>query len=608
MRRRAPWWLAGLAAAGACQVAGPGGGTLPPAVVQPGARLSGDEQEEAAGLLASAERSFEARRFFEVLRTTSDLLDRFPGSDVSGEALLLSARAELELDSVERAEEAAERYVALLAPIDPRVTSARLIQARAAEGDPTRQLGYLLAIRTVTDEELAEATLLARDAADALDREELEAVLAEAPPGGPLAPVAQSRHAAALLAAGEAERASEVAQAAIDGGATGPELVLAEGVLRGELPESMRRETTFMVASVLPREGPPGLAEFARLISEGIEVALSTVLGPDYDVTLVERDDQGDPEVGASLVPELETGNVAGAVGFLQDGTLLAAGQARIEGLPIISPTARTATEAGEGVYSLDGADPRAARAVARYSASRAHQRVAIVLPNSGTALEEADAFQEEAESLGVRVVGRFPYEPGATFFESQILGARDALRAAEIAALGLGPDDTLRVEMLEPVGMFVPIPREDVDFMAPQIAHFALDTLAIEVMGTFGWTSPQVLEAVEPRYLNGVVATAPVGAGPDSPGMQRFREAYEQHFQRSLTSLTPALGYDAALLLLEALRPGRLAPDEVLSSFRSLRDVEGATGIWSVIDDRVVRRFELVRIQNRNLVPVPAG
>src|SRR5690606_8177672 len=161
---------------------------------------------------------------------------------------------------------------------------------------------------------------------------------------------------------------------------------------------------------------------------------------------------------------------------------------------------------------------------------------------------------------------------------------------------------------MLEPVGMFLPIPREDVEYLAPQIAHFALDTLAIEVMGTFGWTSPQVLEVLEPRYTNGVVATAPVGGGPGSPGMLRFQEAYEQHFQRSLTSLTPAMGYDAALLLLEALRPGRLTPAEVWSSFRSLRDVEGATGVWSVIDDRLVRRFEVVRIQDRRLISVPAG
>jgi hypothetical protein len=69
--------------------------------------------------------------------------------------------------------------------------------------------------------------------------------------------------------------------------------------------------------------------------------------------------------------------------------------------------------------------------------------------------------------------------------------------------------------------------------------------------------------------------------------------------------SPTPAIGYDAALLLLEALRPGRLGPEDMRSSFEALSDVEGATGIFSVANDRIVRRTQLVRIDRRQLVPI---
>jgi hypothetical protein len=135
---------------------------------------------------------------------------------------------------------------------------------------------------------------------------------------------------------------------------------------------------------------------------------------------------------------------------------------------------------------------------------------------------------------------------------------------------------------------------------------HFALDTLAIEIIGTSGWTDPQVLEVLDPLYLDGVVATATIGAGTgSSPGLARFQEAYEQHFQRTLVSPTPAIGYDATLLLLEALRPGRLGPAEIRSSFQGLQDIEGATGIFSVAGDRIVRRTELVRIEDRELIPI---
>jgi ABC-type branched-subunit amino acid transport system substrate-binding protein len=591
----------------ACQGGGGSATGPPPTVIAPGS-ISREDEAEARRLLEAAQVSFEARRFLEALRATTTVIDSFPASSVSGDALFLSARAELELGAVDRADAAAERYAELLAGSDARVTAARLLQARAQQGNPAAQLDRLLRIEIVRDSAQADTAIaLARAAADSLPPAELEAVLQSAPAGGVLAPIVDVRHAVTLLERGDSLGARQMATAAIEAGVPAPERGVAEGVLRGELPPDRQRVTAFSIAAVLPRGGPPGLAEFARLVAEGIEVAAATVLGEPYQVTVVPRDSQGDPSLAAGLVSELETEGFAGAVGFLEDETLLAAGPARQRALPIVSPTARSASLAGEGIYSLEGPDPEAAATLARYSASRAHQRVAIILPETQTANEEAAAFEAEAARLGVLVVGRYPYTPQATFFESQILGAQDALRAAEIAALGLAPEDTLRVEMLEPVGIFLPIPPEDVEYVAPQLAHFALDTLAIEIMGTSGWTDPQVLQLLEPRYLDGVVATATVGTnGASSPGLARFRDAYEEHFQRTLVSPTPAIGYDAALLLLEALRPGRLRPEDLRLSFESLSDVEGATGIFSVANDRIVRRTELVRIDGRELVPVP--
>jgi hypothetical protein len=446
---------------------------------------------------------------------------------------------------------------------------------------------------------------MVRAATDSLSADELEAVLAAAPAGGPLAPIAQVRYAVDLLDRGESERAAQIARAALDAGAPEPEAAVAEGVLRGELPEDLARVRSFAIGAVLPSGGPPAMADFAARVAEGIEVAAATVLGDEYTVELRPRDDEANAALAALLASELEIEGITGVVGFLEDEALLAAGQSRVAGLPIVSPTARTADEAGEGVYSLEGPNPIAARTVARYAVSRAHQRVAIILPSAYAAIAEADAFAAEAARFGVPIVQRFHYEPGATDFEPQVVGVRDALRAAEIARLGLGEEDTLRVEMLEPAGVFLPIPPEDVPYLAPQLSHFGLDTLGIEVLGTSAWTDAGVLERVDPLYLNGVVATAPVGAGPLSPGMERFRAAYEEHFQRTLVSEAPALGYDAMLLLLEALRPGRVQPARVLESFRSLTDVQGATGIFSVIDDRVLRRTELVRVRNRAYEPI---
>jgi len=57
--------------------------------------------------------------------------------------------------------------------------------------------------------------------------------------------------------------------------------------------------------------------------------------------------------------------------------------------------------------------------------------------------------------------------------------------------------------------------------------------------------------------------------------------------------------------LLLEALRPGRVAHAQLERAFESLEGVEGATGVFSIVDGRVVRRTQVVRIQERQMIPL---
>lgn len=597
---------------GGCSLAGPSGAPDRAVAIRPAdpvierGPISPAREVEATRLLAAAEDAFEARRFAEAARLTREIVDDYPTAPVSGQALILYVRAAAESGLSAQADSAGERYIALLSPGDERIGEVRLLQADALVDDPASRLDRLLRIESsARRNDLLRAVPLARDAVVELDLQQLAEVLAGVPIDAPVAPTAQARYAALLLQEGDDAIARVVARMALDGGAAGPDAFVAESVFRGELPADLTRVTSIRLAAVLPLGGSPQLAGFAGSIAEGIEVAAATVLGDRFDVEVVTLDDEGDPIRAAELMEQLEAEGVAGVVGLLQDGSLEAAGQARQFGLPLISPTARSASRAGEGVYSLEGPDPEAARMLARYSASQGHMRVAVIHSSTGESAEEVDAYQEVAESFGIQIAGRFVYQAGATNFEQQILAARDALRRAEIAALGLGEEDTLRVELLEPVAVFVPVPPEDVEFLAPQITHHALDTLGIEVLGTAGWTDPTTLGVLEELHTTGVVATARLGTGVLSPGYLRFQRAYEEYFQRSLVSSVPALGYDATLLLLEALRTGRTAPAAVQASFERLREIDGATGIFTTVGDRVMRRTHVVRIERGSLIPM---
>ena len=597
---------------GACSLAGPGGASDRSVTIRPSdpvveiGPISPLREAEAAQLYARAEDALSERRFSEAAELSQQVVDDYPSAPVSGQALILYVRAATEFGLSAQADSAAERYIGLLPPGDQRAGEVRLLQAEALIGDPASRLDRLLRIEaSARRNDLLRAVPIAREAVVELNIGQLAGILAVVPRDAPIAPTAQARYAALLLQEGDDAIARIMARTALDGGADGPDAYVAEAVFRGELPPDLLLVTSIRVAAVLPLGGSPQLAGFAESIAEGIEVAAVTVLGDRFEVEVVTLDDEGDPIRAAELMEELEADGVAGVVGLLQDGSLEAAGQARQFGLPLISPTARSASRAGEGVYSLEGPDPEAARMLARYSATQGHMRVAIIHSSAEEAFEEVDAYQEVAESFGIRIAGRFAYAAGATNFEEQILAARDALRRAEIAALGLGEEDTLRVELLEPVALFVPVPPEDVEFLAPQITHHALDTLGIDILGTGGWTDPTTLGIVEDLHTTGVVATARLGTGVLSPGYVRFQRAYEEHFQRSLVSSVPALGYDATLLLLEALRAGRTTPAAVQASFEGLREINGATGIFSAIGDRLMRRTHVVRIERGSLVPI---
>lgn len=582
------------------------GPRLPEPVVQPG-EISPAREAQAAEMYRDARVALQAGRAGEALRTAREIVSSFPSAPVSGRALLLEARAALQSRAFAEADSAAGRYAGLLPSEDPRAGDVRLLQAEAQDslGNGRAALERLLAIGPSTPAAtLEQARAVARSLAGDLGESVLKPIIAELPRSSPLAPIVATRYGLLLLQRGAADQAREYARMALAAGATGPDSVTAASVARGELPEGVS-PSAVKLGTFLPTTGSPRMSAFGALVAEGVEVAVASSRQQGIPVETDARDDQGDPTVAASTIQEVEGAGLVGAVGFLEDRVLMAAAGSRTDTFPLVSPTARLGTTAPPGVYSLAGADPTAAAEMAEYAVKAGIQRVAIIHSRIPESVSEAAAFTAAAQSLGLPVVGTFSYDVGSTSFGPQILAARDSLRQSEIAALNLGPDDTLHVEDLSPVALFLPVPAEDIEYLAPQVTFNGLDTLAIQVMGTDGWTDPQVLKSVDQRHTTGVVATAAVDAGPGSPGYARFREAYESHFQRSLVSPVPALGYDAALVLLSAVQDGARTPAEVGRAIAHLQNLQGATGVFSVQDGQLVRRTHVVRLDHGTLVPV---
>lgn len=358
----------------------------------------------------------------------------------------------------------------------------------------------------------------------------------------------------------------------------------------------------YAIGVALPLGGPPAVAGFAELVRQGVEVAAAVRSSEGVQVDVLVRDYGAQPRLAAAVTRELQRSGALGVVGFLEEEALLAAGRGRGSRLTLISPTARNAEAAGAGVYSLEGPDPRSAKGIAHAASEMGYLRVGIVHSRTRPSLQEAIAFEEEARLLELPVVARLAYDAGATYFEEQLTGVAEALRMEEIAALGLGEEDTLDASLLDSVALYLPVPVEDVELLAPQVTHFGLDTLAIHVLGNASWTDNAVLTDIDARHTTGVLA--PTTIWPEmSVAASVFRERYEERFASSLTSPVPALGYDAAMILMQAIDHARGRSDQVASGFRELGAVTGATGIFFVDAGRVLRRTRIVRIRDGELV-----
>ena len=545
--------------------------------------LSPARQAEADSLLAQAQAALDQQAFELAEALSLEIEAEFGTAPGSVYALWIRARAAQANGNLEGAQEAARRFRTSLADGDDRIAEVTLLQ-----GDVLQALGRtaeaVAAWLPAPGEPVSEEALArVEDHVEELTHRELRRLVASAE--GLVAPVL-AEFAFRQYTLGADAAAQAYATRALDSGATGRAQLLAQAVLAGDLSEFL---VVPRIGAILPTSGSPSLRQFATGIQEGINVAFQMFGQPQGNLLapeLVVQDSGGDI-IGARIAfSAIEVSGVLGVVGPLQEGALSEVAD-RVQGrLAVISPTSPVVPGGSTGVYSLGSADPGGAQALARYAISSDLYTAVVVYPESTDGLYEARAFSEAFQSEGGLMLAEISYPTGSTFFEEQLRQA----------------------EALLPDVLVLPIPARDVELMAPQVTFFGLDSLEIRVLGTTGWTEEAMLSRVDTRHTNGVVTASPQPAEGESEGYRRFVEAYEALYLRTLPNLVPALGYDAAALLLEGIRRGASTPGGLLDTLEAMPGFSGATGRLFVDDGRIIRDHFVGCFQDRQVLDLAEG
>lgn len=478
--------------------------------------------------------------------------------------------------------------------------SVRLLAALEVDlaRDPTAA-ALLLAHPDAVDES---ARGLLRTAAGHMSGAELDAVLAGRPPGGAAGGVAgpapgRDRDRAVLLAAlardlaraGRGDSASRVAASVLRGSAEGPERDTARAVQAGRVPAVSGPLVLGLLFTTSGR-----FAAVGGWLREGVDLALEEAEAAGGTEVRVESLDEGDdPAVVPGLVRRLEADGVVAILGPVRSRALADAAVARRDpGLLLLSPTAtdappRSTGPAGRNAYALWDRTRRrvdAARDLGRWLGSAVRLGVSATLYARNPEGIDAALAYRAGLGAGAGTVASEAFDPDSTTFRGPIA----------------------RVGSFEPRGVFVAGGGPTTVLqLAPQLSYFgAQDVL---VAGGPTWALPEVVRRLEPSPTQErIVATYLDWSDPQS-GWSRFRAKYEKKYHKSLgNNVVPALGYDAAKLVLAAL------PDEPVPHPRAtaralarLSRLSGATGVLSPDSSTgTVGRATLIRrLENRGLV-----
>jgi branched-chain amino acid transport system substrate-binding protein len=551
-----------------------------------GVGASAASAREANRLLEEARAALSTGAYEGARAAAREVIRDHPGAPGSGEALEILARSSLALGLSMEAAESAGRYSELLGPAHPLFPSGILLwgQSLAAAGDPGGASAVLLRLPPGSPPEVVEpARELFRQAAAGLDLRDLREAAQEVPEGHPLRGIVLTELAMALHFSGDEAGALARAREALAGPLDRREGELARAILDDRLEEALGRP--LILGAILPRSGvPPSLVEYGTLLEEGIQVAVHEFQGDlRRSVRLEVEDDGGLPGTSMESIRKLEDLGAMGVIGLLTQEVLAGAVQGRERETLILSPSVAPGTGSEPGVLALVGPDVSGARALARYAKSAGLQRVVVMRPRSEGARAEASAFREELEAMGNSMGQEVLYDPGATFFR----------------------DELTQVARFRPDALFLPLAPHEIELLAPQLTFYGLDTLGIQVLGTSGWASEEVLFGVDPRHTDGVITSASRMEPRDMEAFRSFRDAYEGLHRKTLRSPIPAFGYDAAALLLQAFQTRPRNARELGEALDQIQDFPGATGLLSVEGGRIVRAPRLARIEGRELLPL---
>ena len=314
-------------------------------------------------------------------------------------------------------------------------------------------------------------------------------------------------------------------------------------------------------------------ATFGQSTDNGIKLAVEEINAAGgingKQIKLITYDDKGDTkEVGAAVTRLVANDHVVAVLGEVASNLSLAGAPVCQEhGVPMVSPSSTNpqVTKIGDKIFRVCFIDPFQGYVCAKFAREQEGlkaDKVAILYDQTQAYSKGlAEEFEKAFESLGGTICENQAYSRGDQDFTAQLTAIRSS----------------------NPDMVFVPGYYTDVGNIALQARKLGID---VPLFGGDGWDSSQLYE-IGGEAVNGCYYSNHYSHEDPNPRVQDFITKYKEKHGAIPDGLA-ALGYDAAMLLFEAMqRASSLGGDDLAAAISQTENFDGVTGNISIDGQR---------------------
>lgn len=319
-----------------------------------------------------------------------------------------------------------------------------------------------------------------------------------------------------------------------------------------------------------------GVADYGKQTLNGMQLAIKEandaggVLGK--KIVLVQADNKSEASEAANATTKLITQDkVAAVLGPVTSSNVIASVQiAQDNKVPLITATGTnmkiTVDDSGNvRPYAFRGCfiDPFQGIVMANFATKSLHAKTAVIYIDSSS-----DYSKNLAES----------FEASFTKNGGQIIGKEAFLQKDQDFKAALTKIKSMNADII-----FIPAYYEEVGKIVKQARELGI---TVPLLGTDGWDNTKITEIAGAAPLNNTFFSNHYSAEDKDPRVVKFVEAYKKEYNETPSAFS-ALGYDTALMLIDAIKRANSAePEKIREALEQTKDLQVVTGVLTLDAD----------------------